>query len=44
MKLAYVPQEPVLYPAQTVYEAVAEGLGEVSQLLLDYHEVTHQDG
>ena len=44
LKLAYVPQEPQLEPGHTVYEAVAEGLGEVSQLLLDYHEVTHKMG
>lgn len=44
MKLGYVPQEPVLDPAHTVYEAVAMGLGEASRLLLDYHSVTHQMG
>lgn len=44
IKLGYVPQEPVLDPEHTVYEAVAQGLGEVSQLLLDYHEVTHKMG
>ncbi|MHB1677009.1 MAG: ABC-F family ATP-binding cassette domain-containing protein [Sulfuriferula sp.] len=44
MKLGYVPQEPVLDPAHTVYEAVALGLGEASRLLLDYHLVTHKMG
>ncbi|BBP01129.1 ATP-binding cassette domain-containing protein [Sulfuriferula nivalis] len=44
MKLGYVPQEPVLDPEHTVYEAVAQGLGDVSQLLLDYHTVTHKMG
>ena len=44
IKLGYVPQEPVLDPAHTVYEAVAQGLGEASRLLLDYHEVTHKMG
>ncbi|MFA5172330.1 MAG: ATP-binding cassette domain-containing protein [Sulfuriferula sp.] len=44
MKLGYVPQEPVLDPDHTVYEAVAQGLGDVSQLLLDYHSVTHKMG
>ena len=44
MKLGYVPQEPVLDPAHTVYEAVALGLGEASRLLLDYHVVTHKMG
>jgi ATP-binding cassette subfamily F protein uup len=44
IKLGYVPQEPVLNPEHTVYEAVAQGLGDVSQLLLDYHTVTHKMG
>ena len=44
IKLGYVPQEPALDAEHTVYEAVAQGLGEVSQLLLDYHEVTHKMG
>ncbi len=41
LKLAYVPQEPVLHPTFTVYEEVASGLGNISQILLDYHEVSH---
>jgi len=41
IRLAYVPQEPPLDPTHTVFEAVAEGLGEMCQLLLDYHAVTH---
>lgn len=36
-RVAYVPQEPVLDPAHTVFEAVAEGLGDLRQLLTDYH-------
>ena len=44
LAVAYVPQEPVLDPSHTVFEAVAEGLGEVRQLLLDYHQVTHAMG
>ena len=36
-RAAFVPQEPVFDPQHTVFEAVAEGLGEVRQLLLDYH-------
>ncbi|NOT17579.1 MAG: ATP-binding cassette domain-containing protein [Sulfuriferula sp.] len=44
MKLGYVPQEPVLDAEHTVYEAVAAGLGDVSQLLMDYHDVTHKMG
>jgi len=41
MRLAYVPQEPPLDPAHTVFEAVAEGLGGLRQVLLDYHAVSH---
>ncbi|TCV79020.1 ATP-binding cassette domain-containing protein [Sulfurirhabdus autotrophica] len=44
IRLAYVPQEPVLDPDHTVFEAVAEGLGNVSKLMLEYHEVTHSMG
>ncbi len=29
------------YPTFTVYEEVASGLGNISQILLDYHEVSH---
>ncbi|OIQ83501.1 ABC transporter ATP-binding protein uup [mine drainage metagenome] len=41
IRLAYVPQEPALDPTHTVFEAVAEGLGQLRQVLLDYHAVTH---
>ena len=41
IRLAYVPQEPPLDPTHTVFESVAEGLGALCQLLLDYHAVTH---
>jgi ATP-binding cassette subfamily F protein uup len=36
-RVAYVPQEPPFDPAATVFEAVAEGLGDLRQLLTDYH-------
>jgi ABC transport system ATP-binding/permease protein len=36
-RVAFVPQEPSLDPQHTIFEAVAEGLGEVRQLLIDYH-------
>ncbi|MCP1293240.1 MULTISPECIES: ATP-binding cassette domain-containing protein [Chromobacterium] len=42
VKVAYVPQEPELAPEHTVFEAVAEGLGELKSLLTEYHQVTHQ--
>ena len=41
LKLAYVSQEPLLNPVCTVYEEVANGLGRISQILLEYHEVSH---
>jgi ABC transport system ATP-binding/permease protein len=44
MRLAYVPQEPPLDPAHTVFEAVAEGLGKLRQVLLDYQAVSHAMG
>ncbi len=40
-RLAYVPQEPPLNPEHTIFEAVAEGLGKLRELLLDYHAVSH---
>lgn len=39
-RLAYVAQEPQFDPELTVYAAIANGLGSVSQLLLDYHQLT----
>ena len=44
VRIVYVPQEPVLDPKHTVFEAVAEGLGAMQQILVDYHEVTHSMG
>ena len=41
LKLAYVSQEPVLNPVSTVYQEVANGLGNISQILLDYHAISH---
>ncbi len=41
LKLASVAQEPVFQPGQTVFEAVADGMGASTQLLIDYHAVTH---
>src|SRR3546814_18506361 len=40
VRIAYVPQEPVLNPAHSVFEAVAEGLGNLQKLLVDYHTVS----
>ena len=44
VRIVYVPQEPILDPKHTVFEAVAEGLGVMQQTLVDYHEVTHSMG
>ncbi len=44
VRIVYVPQEPVLKTGHTVYEAVAEGLGDMQQVLVDYHAVTHSMG
>jgi ATP-binding cassette subfamily F protein uup len=42
LKLAYVPQEPQFQPSHTVFEAVAEGVGEAQRLLADYHAAAHR--
>ncbi len=41
IKFAFVPQEPAFAAGHTVFEAVAEGLGEGTRLLVDYHAVAH---
>ena len=41
LKLASVAQEPVFEPGQSVFEAVAEGLGKGNLLLVDYHAAAH---
>jgi ATP-binding cassette subfamily F protein uup len=42
LKLAYVPQEPQFQPGHTVFEAVAEGVGEAQRLLAEYHAAAHR--
>lgn len=37
VKVVFVPQEPQFQPGQTVFEAVADGLGELKRLLMEYH-------
>ncbi len=41
-RICYVSQEPVLDPALSVFDAVAEGLGELHQIITDYHHLSHQ--
>ena len=43
-RIVYVPQEPELDNTHTVYEAVAEGLGDLQKTLVAYHDVTHKMG
>jgi ATP-binding cassette subfamily F protein uup len=44
LSVAYVPQEPDFATHDTVFEAVAAGLGGVAGILAEYHEVTHKVG
>jgi len=41
-RICYVSQEPVLDAEDTVFDAVAKGLGKLQKLLHDYHHVSHQ--
>ena len=41
LKLASVSQEPAFRPGQSVFETVAEGMGQGTKLLVDYHAATH---
>ena len=41
-RICYVSQEPVLAAEDTVFDAVAQGLGDIRKLLHDYHAVSHQ--
>jgi ATP-binding cassette subfamily F protein uup len=42
VRICYVSQEPILNPDLTVFDAVAEGLGELHQIITDYHHLSHQ--
>ena len=44
LKLSYVPQEPEFAAGSSVFDAVSEGLGEVSGLLRDYHHAVVRVG
>ncbi len=43
-RICYVSQEPVLDAAASVFDAVAAGLGELQQIIKDYHHLSHQLG
>ncbi|WP_037587326.1 ATP-binding cassette domain-containing protein [Stenoxybacter acetivorans] len=42
LKIVYVPQESFFDNNATVFDTVAEGLGEVRDLLRDYHRISQQ--
>ncbi len=41
LKIAHVAQEPDLAENNSVYQEVSKGLGNISQVLLEYHDVSH---
>ena len=41
-RIGYVPQEPPFDPEQSVFAAVVAGMGETSQRLAEYHDISHQ--
>ena len=41
LKLAAVTQEPAFEAGQSIFDAVASGVGEARQLLVDYHAAAH---
>src|SRR5512142_1462993 len=43
-RICYVSQEPVLDADATVFDEVARGLGELHQIISDYHHLSHQLG
>ena len=44
LRVAYLEQEVPTDSAQTIYEVVASGLGDMGQLLTDYHNAVHHVG
>ncbi|MDU5727823.1 MAG: ATP-binding cassette domain-containing protein, partial [Neisseria sp.] len=42
LKIVYVPQESFFDKDATVFDTVAEGLGEIRNLLRRYHHVSHE--
>ena len=45
LRLAWLEQSPVLEGDDTIYDAVAGGLGTLGKLIVEYHELlTHMDG
>jgi ATP-binding cassette subfamily F protein uup len=44
LRIAHLEQEVPPDTEETIYEVVAAGLGELSELLTEYHQVTHEAG
>ncbi len=42
VRICYVSQEPELNVEATVFDEVARGLGELQQIITDYHHLSHQ--
>ncbi|RFC32353.1 MAG: ATP-binding cassette, subfamily F, uup [Candidatus Nitrotoga sp. SPKER] len=42
VRICYVSQEPELNVKATVFDEVARGLGELQQIITDYHHLSHQ--
>ena len=42
VRICYVSQEPVLDADATVFDEVARGLGDLHQIITDYHHLSHQ--
>ncbi len=42
VRICYVSQEPELNADATVFDEVARGLGELQQIITDYHHLSHQ--
>lgn len=42
LNIAYLAQEVPLDDNRSVFDVVAEGLGEASRLITDYHHITHE--
>jgi ATP-binding cassette subfamily F protein uup len=44
LRIAHLEQEVPPDTEETIYEVVAVGLGELGELLTEYHQVTHEAG
>jgi len=44
VRIGHVPQEPVLDDTATVFESIVAGMGDISALVGEYHDVSHRLG